>query len=157
MTAGAAPSPGQSGLIEIRAAQPSGKLYPGDNAVLDKWRLRADPSAGTLEFTEDRAFVITPARGLTFGLPSSGRPDAVHTVCLVNYRWRKNFNTGITWRPLFLDGAGRVLGRGRMRDQPRASELWPTRIFEPLRELGIAVTEQNFDTEKAYKEAFPGS
>jgi hypothetical protein len=152
MTAGAAPQPGE---FEIRPVRPDGRLLPADNAVLGKWVVRADPTAGTLEFTEDRALIITPARTLTFPLPSSGRPDAVRTVCLVSYRWRRNIKTGITWRPLFLDGDGRVLGQGRVRDEPRASQLWPARIFEPLQALGITVTERGFDTEKLFKRAYP--
>jgi hypothetical protein len=151
VTAGAA---SQWGGLEIRPVRPDGRLLPADNAVLGKWVLRTDPTAGTLEFTEDRALIVTPARTLTFPLPSSGRPDAVRTVCLVRYPWRRNIKTGITWRPLFLDGEGRVLGRGRVRDEPRASQLWPTRIFEPLQTLGIAVAERGFDTEKQFKSAY---
>ena len=152
MTAGAQPQPG---VLEIHAVQPEGRLLPADNAVLSKWVIRVDPAAGTLEYTEDRALIVTPSRTLTFPLPSSGRPDAVHTVCLVSYRWRKNWQTGITFQPLFLDAEGRMLGKGRMRDQPRASELWPARIFEPLQTLGIIVAERSFDTEKQFKHAFP--
>jgi hypothetical protein len=61
-------------VLEIHPVQPEGRLYPADNAVLEKWLLSADTSAGTLEFTEDRAFIITPARTVTFPLRSSGRP-----------------------------------------------------------------------------------
>jgi hypothetical protein len=144
-------------VLEIRAVQPEGRLLPADNAVLRKWLIRADPAAGTLEFTEDRAFIVTPSRTVTFPLPSSGRPDAVHTVCLASYRWRKNYQTGVAYRPLFLDGDNRVLDKGRVRDQPRASELWPARIFEPLQSLGITVTERSFDTEKQFKHAYPSA
>ena len=159
MTAGAQAQPGATGpgVLEIRAVRPDGRLLPADNAVLDKWVLRADPAAGTLKFTEDRALIITPAHAVTFPLPSSGRPDAVRTVCLVNYKWSTKLQAGITWRPLFLDGSGRVLGKGRTRDLERASQLWPIRIFEPLKTLGITVTEQSFDAEKQYKHAYPGA
>lgn len=171
MTAGAAPQPGEPlpgeplpgepggpgpGVLEIRPVRPDGRLVPADNAVLAKWVLRADPAAGTLEFTEDRAFIITPARAVTFPLPSSGRPDAVRAICLASYRWRKNYQTGVAWRQLFLDGDGRVLGKGRTRDQSQASRLWPARIFEPLRTLGITVIERSFDTEKEFKHAYNG-
>lgn len=152
MTAGTEPAPG---ALEIRPVKPGGRLLPADNQVLGKWVLRADPAAGTLEFTEDRAFIITPARTVTFPLPSSGRPDAVREVHLVSYHWKKDYLTGVAWRPLFLGGDGRVLGMGRTRDQPRAGQLWPVRIFEPLRALGITVTEQSFDTEKQFKRAYP--
>lgn len=141
-------------VLEIRPAQSDGRHSPADNAVLAKWVLRADPAAGTLEFTEDRAFIITPPRTVTFPLPSSGSPEAVHTICLASYRWKKNYQTGIAWRPLFLDGDGHVLGKGRTRDQPQAAELWPARIFEPLQALGIAVTERSFGTEKQFKNAY---
>ncbi|HSZ41299.1 MAG TPA: hypothetical protein VK817_15195 [Trebonia sp.] len=148
---------GAADQLEIRPVKPQGRLLPADNAVLDKWVLRANTANGTLEFTEDRAFIITSPRTVVFSLPSSGQADAVHTLCLVNYGWRKNIMSGTTWRPLFLDSGGRVVGKGRTRDQPRASELWPTRIFEPLRELGINVTERSFGTEKEYKHAYPGA
>lgn len=150
MTAGPGPS-----AIEIRPVQPDGSLTPGDNAVLRKWRLRADLAAGTLEFSEDRAFIITPTRSLTFPLPSTGRPDAVRTVCIATYRWIRDLQTGIGWRLLFLDGDGRVLGQGRRRDDPRASQLWPPQIFEPLRSAGIDVVEQTYTTEKRFKQAHP--
>jgi hypothetical protein len=141
-------------VLEIRPAQPEGRLNRADNGVLANWALRADPAAGTLELTEDRAVIVTPARVVTFPLPSSGRPDAVRTICLASYRWRKNYQTGSAFRILFLDGDSRILDKGRTRDQPRASELWPTRIFEPLQTLGITVIERNFDTEKEYKHAY---
>lgn len=153
MTAGTEPAPG---VLEIRPAQPEGRLTPADNSVLAKWMLRADPAAGTLELSEDRAFIFPPPRVVTFPLPSSGHPDAVHAICLASYRWRKNYQTGIGFRMLFLDSDSRLLDKGRTRDQPRASELWPMRIFEPLQRLGITVTEQSFDTEKLFKHAFPG-
>lgn len=144
-----------AGLVEIRPRQPEGRLQPADNAVLSKWVLRADDSAGSLEFTEDRAFIVTRPRTVSFPLPSTGRPDAVRTVCLVTYRWIKNLQTGVAWRPLFLDGDGHILGKGRTRDMPRAAELWPPQIFEPLQPLGITVTERSFNTEKLLKREYP--
>jgi hypothetical protein len=154
MTAGAVPQPG---VLEIRPVKPDGRLLPADNAVLAKWVIRADPAAGTLEFTEDRPLIITPARTVSFPLPSSGAPNALRAVRLVRHHWVKNLNSGITWQPVFLDGDGRVLACGRRRDEPRASQLWPARIFAPLQTLGITVTEESFDTEKLFKRAYPGA
>lgn len=152
----AVPQPGP-GVIEIRPARPPGRLTPADNAVLRKWLLRADPATKALEFTEDRAFLITPQRSITFPLPSTGRADAVHAVSLVSYRWIRNLQTGMTWRPLFVGGDGRVLGAGRTRDLPRAGQMWPLRVFRPLESLGITVLEQTYDTEKQFRSAHPAT
>jgi hypothetical protein len=143
--------------IEIRPIPPSDSENPADRAALSKWLLRADPDAGTLTLTEDRPLLVLPTRTAVFSLPSTGRSDAVHAVCLVDYRWMKNMQTGITWRPLFLDGDGRTIGQGRMRDEPKASQMWPMSLFKPLESLGISVAQEQFATEKAFKQAHRGA
>jgi hypothetical protein len=70
-------------VLEIHPVQPEGRLYPADNAVLEKWLLSADTSAGTLEFTEDRAFIITPARTVT---SRCGRPGGRRRLLLLSKR-----------------------------------------------------------------------
>jgi hypothetical protein len=143
--------------VEIRPVPPSGGENPADRTALSKWLLRADPDAGTLTLTEDRPLLILPTRTVAFSLPSTGRSDAVHAVCLADYRWVKNLQTGITWRLLFLDGDGRTLGQGRMRDEPKASQMWPISLFKPLEPFGISVTQEQFATEKAFKQAHPAA
>jgi hypothetical protein len=67
------------------------------------------------------------------------------------------FHAGVTWRLLFLDGDGRVLGAGRRRDEPKASQMWPARLFTPLEALGIAVTQERYANPGAFKQAHPGA
>jgi hypothetical protein len=149
--------------IEIRPLQPEGRENPADRTTLRKWRLSADPTAGTLTLTEDRPLLITPSRTLSFPLPATGSPEAVRTLCLASYHWEKNLpssyapelRSGFTWRPLFLDENGRVLGWGRMRDEPKASQMWPESIFRPLEALGISITSEQFASESAFNEAHP--
>jgi hypothetical protein len=141
--------------VEIRPLPPEGRILPGDKTTLREWMLSADPVAGTLTFTEDRPLLILPVRTLTFRLPSSGRADAVRTICLADYRWVENLQTGITQRLLFLDGNGRVLGSGRTRDEPKASQMWPASLFTPLEPLGIPVTEERHLSSKAFKQVHP--
>ena len=142
-------------VIEIRPVPPQGRVLPGDNAALRKWVLRADPADATLVLTEDRPFIITPVRKVNLALPSSGRADAVHTVCLVDNRWYKNMQTGVAWRPLLLNQEGRVLAQGRTRDEPKASQMWPLELFTPLRALGVAVTQETYPSPKALRRAHP--
>jgi hypothetical protein len=146
---------GDTSVIEIRPVRPQGPVLPGDNAALRKWVLRANPADGTLVLTEDRPFIITPMRRLNLALPSSGRADAVHTVCLVDNRWYKNMQTGVAWRPLFLNQEGRVLAKGRTRDEPKASQMWPLKLFTPLRALGVAVKQETYPSPKALRHAHP--
>jgi hypothetical protein len=149
--------------VEIRPVPPDDKMNPGDSAALRKWILRGNPSSGTLVLTEDRPLLITPVRRVTVPLPSTGRPDAVRTVCLASYHWQKNLppsydarlRAGITWRLLFLDGDGRVLGAGRRRDEPKASQMWPAQLFAPLESLGITVTQERYADPAAFKQAHP--
>jgi hypothetical protein len=157
---------GGAGAIEIRPVPRPGQQLPADRATLRKWVLRANPADGTLVFTEDRPGLITPVRSLTFALPATGRPDAVRTVCLADYRWEKNvpesyrrrgLADGITWRLLFLDREGRVLGAGRRRDEPKASQMWPPEAFTPLQSLGISVTQEHYATEEAFRQAHRGA
>jgi hypothetical protein len=142
-------------VVEIRPIPPEGRLLPADKVTLRQWLLRADPDAGTLTFTEDRPLLIMPSRTLTFPLAATGSPGAVRTVCMTDYRWVKSLQTGITWRLLFLDEDGRRLGWGHTRDEPKASQMWPERLFMPLEQLGIAVTSERYSTEEAFKQAHP--
>jgi hypothetical protein len=141
--------------IEIRPLPPEGRELYADRMTQRQWLLRADPDAGTLTFTEDRPLLILPVRTLTFPLPSTGRPDAVQSVCPTDYRWVKSLQTGISWRLLFLDKDNCVLGWSHTRDEPKASQMWPERLFTPLESLGISVTSEQYATEKAFKRAHP--
>jgi hypothetical protein len=143
------------GAIEIRPVTPPGRLWPADTQPLRKWVLRVNPADGTMVFAEDRPFIITPIRTLILALPSSGRPDAVYTVCLSDHVWQKNLQTGITWQLLFLDREGRVLAAGRKRDEPRASQMWPVDLFKPLETAGVAVTQERYASPKALRHVHP--
>lgn len=144
-----------SAAVEIRPVRPTGRLAPGYSTTLRKWLLQAEPDSGTLTFTEDRALIVKSTRATVFPLPATGQSDAVHTLCLVYYQWIKNLQTGITWRLLFLDSDGKVLGFGRKRDAPHASQMWPKEIFSPLEQLGIGVVEEKYATERAFYQAHP--
>lgn len=153
----------RSSVVEIRPVPPEGRALPGDSAALRKWVLRAKPDDGTLTLTEDRPMLITPVRTLRFALPATGHPDAVRGICLASYHWEKNLpstyrpelRSGYTWRLLFLDGDGRVLGAGRRRDEPKASQMWPPRLFAPLESLGISVTQERYTNPQALNQAHP--
>jgi hypothetical protein len=152
MTAGSASA--GAGTVEIRAVPPQGRLLLADKMTLRKWALQANSADGTITLTEDRMVTFLPPRTVVLALPSTGRPDAVRTVCLADYRWIRNLQTGVTWRLLFLDGEGRTL-HNRARDQPKASQMWPRALFTPLEPLGISVTEEHFASTKAFRTAHP--
>ncbi len=123
--------------------------------ALSKWAIRASPASGTLEFSEERLFSLTFARTVTFALPSTGNPEAVRTVCLADYRWIRNLQTGVAFRLLILDRDGRALHMSRVRDQPKASQMWPRELFTPLEPLGISVTDEHYSSTKAFRNAHP--
>jgi hypothetical protein len=142
-------------VIELKPVPPPGKIVPADKMALAKWSLRADPADQTLTFAEERLFSRNFTHAATFALPSTGRSDAVRTVCLADYRWIKNLQTGVSFRLMFLDRDGRTLHMSRVRDQPKASQMWPRELFAPLERLGIAVTEEHYASTKAFREAHP--
>ncbi len=152
MTAGSASA--GTDAVEIRALRPQGRLLLADKMTLRKWALCANPAKGTITLTEDRTVTFLRPRTVTLALPSTGRPDAVRTVCLADYRWIRNLQTGVTWRLLFLDRDGRSL-HNRARDQPKASQMWPRELFTPLEPLGISVTEEHYPSTKAFRSAHP--
>lgn len=148
--------------IEMRPIAPAGRLLPADKAVLRDWVLRADPREGTLVLTEDRPFIVLPPRRRLAALPASGRKDAVVTVCLASYRWRRSgffaaYQEGISWRLLLLDRDGRAVAAGRTRDEHRARQIWPPELFAPLANAGVAVTEERFANAGELDRAHPGA
>jgi hypothetical protein len=146
--------PNQS-AIELKPVPPPGKIVPADKMALSKWTLRANLADGTLTFSEERLFSRNFTHTVTLALPSTGRPDAVQTVCLADYRWIKNLQTGVSFRLMFLDRDGKALHMSRVRDQPKASQMWPRELFAPLERLGIAVAEEHYATTKAFRSAHP--
>lgn len=149
-------APAGAGVIELKPVPPPGRLTPNDRTALRRWMIRADQAGGTLLFTEERlAVIVISTRAVTLALPSTGRPDAVRTVCLADYRWIRNLQTGVAFRLLFLDRAGRTLHMSRVRDQPKASQMWRRELFTPLESLGISVTGEHYDSTKAFRAAHP--
>jgi len=153
MTQGGPPS--QANVIELRPVPPPGRIVPADKTALRKWLLRADVANGTLVFAEERFAIVTSTRTVSLALPSTGRPDAVRTISLADYRWIRNLQTGIAFRLLLLDRDGRALHMSRVRDQPKASQMWPRELFTPLEPLGISVTEEHYPSTKAFRNAHP--
>ncbi len=153
MTQGGVPS--EANVIELRPVPPPGRIVPANKTALRKWLLRADAASGTLVFAEERFAIFTSTRTVTFALPATGRPDAVRAISLADYRWVRNLQTGVAFRLLLLDGDGRVLHMSRVRDQPKASQMWPRELFTPLEPLGITVTEEHFPSTKAFRSAHP--
>lgn len=132
-------------VIEIRPMTPPGRRPSRAlAAVLQKSFLRADPQAGTLLMAEAQARTWRPAREWLLALPTTGRPDAVTTICLASYTQRVKFWDYPLWRLLLLDREGRVLATGREREQEQGREMWPPELFSPLRKVGIGVSEEQF-------------
>jgi hypothetical protein len=146
-------------VIEIRAVQPPGRLPLGLPAVLQAWRMRAEPRDGTLRLSEDRALHRKPIERV-FALPLTGRADAVTTVCVATWEYFQGFmrpRTYKCWRMLLLDRQGRVVAMGRPRDEPIASMLWPAESFAPLAQLGIRTITEWHSTARALERAHPGA
>jgi hypothetical protein len=137
-------------VIEIRPARPQGRLRLNEPAILRRWRMTADSSSGTLTVFGER-------RPMVFPLPATGRADAVTTVCLATYHWEIRGNSGFTWRLLLLDREDRLAGAGYGRDYPRVLRVFPPEVFKPLRDVGIRVVSERYDTPQALEEAHPGS
>jgi hypothetical protein len=141
-------------VIEIRPVRPSGKLYAPERATAEKWRLVADPARGTLTLSGEGT--LGRRKPQIFALLTTGRTDAVTTVCLVTYRWVISGGTGSTWRMLLLDQVGRVAGAGMPRNHPRVLAFFPPEIFEPLEAAGIRVVSESYDTPQALEAVRPG-
>jgi hypothetical protein len=77
--------------------------------------------------------IFTEDRPLTFGLPSTGQANAVHTVCVASYHWEKNlpstyapqFHSGTTWRLLFLGADSCLLGAAAVATNRRRRRCGP--------------------------------
>jgi hypothetical protein len=129
---------------------------PAVSSALRNWRLRANPHDGTLRLTEDRALYRKPVERV-FSLPTTGHADAIATVCLATFESFQNARTYVTQRMLLLDRDGRVVGAGRLRDQPRADEMWPAKLFTPLEQLGIRVISEWYSSPQTLERAHPRS
>lgn len=144
-----------SGVIEIRAVRPDGELHPQESATLANWRLVANPASGTLTLSGDG--VLGRGKPRVFPLPSTGRADAVTTVCLATHHWEIRPKSGTTSRMLLLDREGRLVGAGMPRDQSQALRLFPPEVFDPLEAVGIRVVSEWYDTAQALEDAHPGA
>lgn len=143
-------------MIEIRPITPPGQRPSRAlAAVLRKSFLRADLQAGTLLMTEAQARTWRPAREWLLALPSTGKPDAVTTICLASYTQRVKFWDYPLWRMLLLDRHGWLLAAGRARDQAQGRKMWPPELFSPLREVGVGVSEEQFTTPRELDQAHP--
>jgi hypothetical protein len=142
-------------LVEIRPVRPEDKPNAHESATLRDWRLTADPASGTLTLAGDKT-VFGKGEPRVFSLPSSGRPGAVTTVCLVAYHWHMDKQDGATWRMLFLDGTGQVAGASVPRNYPRVLRLFPPEVFGPLAALGIRVVSETYDSPQALEQAHYG-
>ena len=146
-------------VIEIRPVQPAGRIGPDVSSMLRNWRLRAISRDGTLRLAEDRALYRQPIERV-FALPSTGHADAVTGICLVTFEFSQNFpapRTYVSWRMLLLDRQGHMVGAGRMRDEPKARELWPAEVFTPLKQLGIRVATEWYASPRALECVHPGA
>ena len=143
-------------VIEIRPIPPYGRRPSRAlAAVLRQSFLRADPRAGTLLMAEGQARTWRRPREWLLGLPATGRPDAVTTICLAAYTQHVKFWDYPLWRMLLLDRTGNVLAAGRERDQRQGREMWPADLFRPLRAVGISVSEEQFASPQDLGKAHP--
>ena len=143
-------------MIEIRPIRPQGRIWPDVSSMLRDWRLRANPEDGTLRLTEDRVLHREPIERV-FALESTGRADAITTVCLATF---EHFQTGriyVSWRMLLLDREDRVVGAGRARDEPKAARLWPAESFAPLAQAGIRIATEWYSSPQSLERAHPGA
>lgn len=144
------------GIVEVRPVRPEGKLTPHESATLRDWRLTADPASGTLTLTGDKS-AFGSGQPRVFPLPSTGRPDAVTTICLATHHWEIMPRSGATWRMLLLDREDRLVGAGIPRNHPQVLRLFPPEVFEPFKALGIRVVSEWYDTTQALEAAHPGA
>jgi hypothetical protein len=96
-----------------------------------------------------------PARERVLALPSTGRADAVTTICLATYVQRVKFWDYPLWRLLLLDREGQVLAASREREQEQGRVMWPPELFSPLSEIGIGVSEEQFRNPAELDRAHP--
>jgi hypothetical protein len=142
---------GPGGVIEVRPARPAGRPRLNEPAILRRWSMTADPASGTLTVLGEHR------RPQVFPLPTTGRADAVTTVCLATYHWEIRANSGFTWRMLLLDREDRLAGAGYARDYPRVLRVFPPEVFEPIKAAGIRVVSEWYDTPQALQDAHPGA
>jgi hypothetical protein len=124
-------------VIEIRPGQQEERSTPYTASIMRNWRLRVLPQDGTLRLAEDRA-LNRPPRERVFALPSSGRADAVATICLASWEYSRASagpRTYQCWRMLLLDRDGHVAGKGRLRDQPSQASRIPPGKFSKRRKF----------------------
>jgi hypothetical protein len=144
-------------VAEIRPIPPAGRRTAAGERLARHWLLRADPAAGTLTWTQDRALRRTAGGTVTLALPGSGRPGAVARVCFLRYRWRMRRSVTEFWKLLLLDDEGRVLAAGRAYGAREGPLIWPPELFAPLRELGVGLVQEQFGSARAARAAYPGA
>jgi hypothetical protein len=147
--------PATRGTVDIRPVQPVGVWSagaPGGLRTLSKrLRLLIDPSAGLARWTtERRRTVELPLRG-----SSSGR--SLERVVVVTAGCSALFGDNLTRRIVFVDGAGRSMVSSVQLGTEGFDLLWPRGIFDPLRDLGIAVESQEERNQHQLNRAFPGA
>lgn len=154
----AQPAPPPPGVIEVQPAPPSphGRKLLYEGQYRRRWRMIADPAAGTLT-------VLHQGRDpKIFPLAASGRADAVTTVCLTIHHWffrdpRYGDRSGYLFRMLLLDSQNRLVWAAKPWDYPDSLRLFPPEIFEPLRSAGLSVVTESYSSPHALEEAHPGS
>jgi hypothetical protein len=143
------------GAVDIRPVQPVGvwsARAPGGLRTLGKrLRLLIDPAAGVARWTSERRHTVE------MHLPGSSSDRCLQRVVVVTANCSALFGNDLTRRIVFVDGEGRSLASSVQLNTIGFDLLWPSGIFEPLRDLGVAVESQEVRNQHQLNRAFPGA
>jgi hypothetical protein len=143
------------GAVDIRPVQPAGIWYAripgGMQSLANRLRLLVDPAAGVARWTNERKRTVE----LPLSGSSSGR--SLQRVVVVTALQSALWGSVLTRRIVFVDGEGRSLASSVPLTVEGFDPLWPTGIFDPLRDVGIAVEAQEVRNQHQLNLAFPGA
>jgi hypothetical protein len=141
--------------VDIRPAQPVGVRFaraPGGlQSLADHLRLQVDPDAGVARWTNERH------RTVELPLAGSSAGRALHRVVVVTALQSALWGSELTRRIVFVDGDGASLASSVPLTTEGFDPLWPAGIFDPLRDLGIAVESAQLRNQHQVNAAFPGA
>jgi hypothetical protein len=143
------------GAVDIRPVQPVGvwsaRAPGGLQSLADHLRLEVDPDAGVARWTNERHRTVElPLEGSHSG---RGLQRVVVVTALQSALW----GSVLTRRIVFVDGAGASLASSVPLTTDGFDLLWPAGVFDPLRDLGIAVESAHVRNQHQVDRAFPGA
>jgi hypothetical protein len=143
------------GAVDIQPAQPVDIPFAGVpgglRSLANRLRFVIDPAAGVARWTNERR------RTVELPLPGGTSGRGVVRVVVVTANRSALYSDEMTRRIVFVDGDGRSLASSVPLTVPGFDALWPAGIFDPLREVGIAVESREVRNQHQVNRAFPGA